>query len=73
MISTVVGNNVETSIQSRYELHRSMCNLKVSRMNLPHSLIWELTLHKLKVGNTAAEVTKNICIAKGEVDYSLVI
>ena len=49
-------------------------NLKKVQVNEQRSQIWELLLYEFELGHNAAEVTKNICCAKGEgrVDQSTI-
>ena len=52
----------------------SMCDLKVTQMNVQHILIWKLMLYEFERGYNVAEATKNVCCAKGEgaIDHSTV-
>ena len=63
----MVGSIVVVGVLAHNVLLHAMCHLKaVAQMNMQHSSIWELMLHKFKLGHKAMESTKNICCAKSE-------
>ena len=45
-------------------LKHSVSDLKAAQMNKQCSLIWELMLYEFKLGNNAAEATKNVLYKK---------
>ena len=65
-VQDAVGSIVVVGALTCCALLHSICDLKATQMNVPHSLIQKLMLYKFKLGQNTAETTKNICCAKCE-------
>ena len=68
---TVVSIIMTISVLAHYALLHSMCDMKVTQMNLQSSLFQEFMLYEFKLGCNITDTIKNICCAKvkGTVDH----
>ena len=65
-VPTVVGSIVVVGALTCCALLHSMCDLKVTQMNMQHSIICDLMLCDFKLGCYMTEATKNVFCVKGK-------
>ncbi len=58
----MVGSIVVVGALTCCALLHSMCDLKVTQMNMQHNLIQELMLYEFELDYITVEATKNICV-----------
>ena len=70
-VLTVVGSIMVVRMLTCCALVHSICDLKVTRMNVQHISIQKLMLYEFKLGHNVIEVTKNLFYHSGFSGYGL--